>query len=53
MNEPVHRPRRRPLAAAIGVAGLLALCGVAIAQTAPEAVPPAAEDTAVAPAVLV
>ena len=42
MNEPVHRPRRRRLAAAIQVAGLLALNAVAVAQTTPESVPPAA-----------
>ena len=46
MNEPVNRPRRRPLAAATQVAGLLALCAAAVAQTTSEAVPPAAEDAA-------
>ena len=50
MNEPVHRLRRRRLAAAAQVACLLALCPVAVAQTTPEIVPPADEDTAVAPA---
>lgn len=49
MNEPVHRPRRRRLAAAIQVAGLLALNAVAVAQTTPEAAPPPADDAAAAP----